>query len=247
MGVLDTLRAATARTVTETVYLDAALEDEWNRLSDQLPDAAKTDDHAASLAEPDASLADPMPETRRVVEAMEEIREQMQASAVIFTFTQIPWGDRIDLQATHRPREGNLVDAIRGWNVETFTPALIRACCTQVTDSAGDTLTEIPDDVWDTLLGIPEQPADGDQPAAPAVAGTLSYRQVTTLFAAALKVTDGETQVPPSARSLLENKDSGASLAQPGPGTPPPSGSAGGSRRTARKSSATTKAGSTSS
>jgi hypothetical protein len=222
-----------------SICLDAALEHEWDELQKQLPDAAKTDDEAAaSLADPEGSLADPMPATRVVIEKMEALRERMAASQVTFTFSNIPWTERLELQATHRPRTGNFVDSLRGYNTDTFTRALIQRCCTQVVDEDGDTLTEIPQDVWDSLLG---RPATDDTEAS---AGALNWQQVNRLFAAAFKVTDGETEVPPTARFLLESKDSGASLAQPGPGTPPPSGSAAGNRSTSRKSSATKKAGS---
>jgi len=244
MGVLDKLNAASPRTVTEEICLDAALEHEWDLLQRSLPDAAKADDDAAALEEEGASLADPMPQTRARVDAMEELRGRMAASVVTFVFGGMPWTERLELQASHPPRKGHLVDSLRGWNIETFTRALIQRCCREVTDADGDTLTEIPDEVWDDLLGREARPATDDERAREAKPPKLNYQQVNRLFVAAFKTTDGEAQVPPTARSLLVSQDSGASLAQPGPGTSPRNGSAGGSRRTSPRSSATSKAGS---
>jgi len=138
----------------------------------------------------------------------------------------------IALQAEHPPRDGNLGDRLRGFNSDTFYRALVRRSCLSVTGADEDEVTEIPDAVWDSLLG---RPATEDQPA---VAGSLNLRQVDRLIAAANVVNDAETAVPPSARSLLESQDSGASLAQPSPGKGPrPSDSKGGSRRGSPKSS----------
>ncbi len=147
------------------------------------------------------------------------------------------WDDRILLQAQHPPREGNMADRLRGFNVSTFVPAIIKACCVKATGHAGDEATEIPDEKWGHLLGNP----DADPPIRPA----LASGQVTKLFAAAQDSNQGESRVPPSARFLLESLDSGASLAQPSPGTPPRSGSTAGSRRTSRKSTTAKKAAST--
>jgi hypothetical protein len=84
--------------------------------------------------------------------------------------------------------------------------------------------------VWVTLLG------EGDK------RGSLNLNQVNKLIGGADYVMNGETAVPPSARSLLKSQDFGASLAQPDPGTSPPSDSAAGSRPTSPKSSTKKKA-----
>lgn len=244
MSVLEKLEAAIPRVRSVKVCLDAAAEAEWNRLNEQLPQAARADDLEASLLEPGASLADPMPKSREVIEGMEAARERMLTSEVEFEFSIVPWPERLEMQAMHRPRDGHLVDALRGWNIETFTPALIKRACTKITDADGDELTEIPEGVWDNLLGAPAIPGTDDAPGRDAIPPALNYKQVTRMFGVALNLTDGDIEVPPSARSLLVSQDSGASLAQPSPGTRPRSDSVGGNRRTSRKSSATKKAGS---
>jgi hypothetical protein len=156
---------------------------------------------------------------------------------VTFTFAAdgLSWGEYLRLQADHPARDGNPLDRIRGFNVESFYPALIRKTCVTVSAAVAEP-EKVPDDVWDTLLGA------GDK------RGSLNLNQINKLIGAADYVMNGETAVPPSARSLLKSQDFGASLAQPDPGTSPPSGSEAGSRPTSPKSStkkkAPTKAGS---
>lgn len=230
MGVLDTLDTASPTTRTETVILDAALAARWEALSSELDAAAKSDGTSGSLA---------LPETTRVVNAMDEIREQVEASEVTFTFEQMDWLARVDLQAEHPPRDGNLGDRMRGFNA-TYIPALIKATCSKVTDKSGDEATDIPGEKWDRLLGNPA--------ATPPIRAALAPGQVAKLYAAAQSANQGETSVPPSARFLLEIQDSEASLAQPSPGPARRrSGSTGGSPRGSQKSSATKKAASSSS
>jgi hypothetical protein len=161
----------------------------------------------------------------------------VQASEVTFMFERLgPWDD-IALRAEHPPRDGNAADRIRGFNLETFFPAFIRASCTSVTSKDSPEPEAVPDDVWEALLGAP---ATEDQPARK---GSLNTKQVNKLIGAAEYVNNGETSVPPSARSLLESQDFGASLAQPSPGQEGPrNGSADGKRPTSPSTSTTKKA-----
>lgn len=231
MGVLDTMAGATPTTRTETIILDAALAARWEELSKGL-DAAATDD-AKALTDGEGqteSLA--LPATTRVVNEMEQIRAEVEASEVTFTFEQMDWLERVDLQAEHPPRDGNVGDRMRGFNA-TYIPALIKATCVKVTDANGDEATDIPAATWDKLLGNPE--------ADPPIRAALAPGQVSKLYAAAQAANQGETQVPPSARFLLGSQDSEASLAQPSPGQARPrSASKAGSRRTSRSTSTTT-------
>ncbi|MEO5665517.1 MAG: hypothetical protein ABIR39_19805 [Nocardioides sp.] len=229
MGVLDTMATATATVREETLILNAALAARWDELSRQLDQAAKDD---ASGGAKGTSLA--LPATTKVVNEMDEIRDQVMASQVTFTFEQMDWPERVQLQAEHPARPGNAADRVRGFNVSTFVPAIIKATCVKVVDAAGDEETEIPDASWDRLLGNPL----ADPPVRPA----LAAGQVTKLFSAAHDSNQGESRIPPSARFLLESQDSGASLAQPSPGKSPRSASAAGSPRGSRRSSATKKA-----
>lgn len=223
MSVLDKLAQASTGTRDETLILDAALESEWERLSTQIDEAISQD--SGSLA---------MPATTGIVTRMDEIREQVKASEVTFTFAPMDWTERLNLQANHPPREGNLIDQLRGYDISVFIPALIRATCVKVVDASGDESTEIPDALWDHLLGNPE--------SDPVVKPTLTHGQVARLFAAAQATDQGVSRVPPSARFLLGSQDSEASLAQPSPGMSPPDGSEGGNRPGSRKSSTARKA-----
>lgn len=220
MSVLDTLNAASAATRDVEIIVDKALDAQWTALAQQLDEAAAKD------ADPDnGSLS--MKNTVSVIDQMEEIREKVQASKVVFTFSQCEWHTYLALQAEHLPRKDSPVDRLYGYNVETFGPALIRSACTHVTghdDPEPVPADQIPDDTWDRLLG------------------SLNYRQFNLLLGGARAVNDQEAQVPPSARSLLGSQDTGASLAQPSPGRSPRAGSKDGSRPGSPKSSGTKKA-----
>lgn len=217
MSVLDTLAAASPARRRVTLIVDKALHSEWHALNAELATAAAEDDRDGSLA---ASRA------RKVIDRMEEVRDRVEASTVHFDFEQLLWTRYLALQSDHAPRKGKIVDRYQGYNVETFPPAIIRAACVAVTGHDGDTLTadEIPAETWDSLFA------------------SFNVRQVEELFTGARAVNDQETSVPPSARSLLGSQDSGASLAQPSPGTSRRSGSAAGSRRTSPTSSTAKKA-----
>lgn len=226
MGVLDTLGAATTGTVQVTLILDGALDAEWTRLSLELSNASQVDYDNGSLA---------MPATTAIVEQMEAIRERVEASQVTFDFVPMEWPDRLTLMAKHPAREGDVVDQMRGYNVTTYISALIKASCVKVTDQQGDESTTIPDSTWTHLLGDPN--------ANPPVKPALAPGQVTRLHSAATDANQGASRVPPSARSLLVSQDSGASLAQPGPGKAPHrNGSEDGNRPGSPKSSTGKKA-----
>lgn len=234
MGVLDTLAAATDQAPREfpvKVITDAKLYDEWQAATNALDAAVDTDAKHASMAG--------RPATTAAVEKLEAIRDKVMASEVEFVFAKIGWTNHVGLQAEHPPVKGNPIHARRGYNVETFTNALIRRSCIRVVGADGDVSTTIPAATWDGLLGAPARPSWGDQPARPAIDGTLNMGAVNDLYRAATEANEGTVQVPPSARSLLGSQDSGASLAQPSPGTPAPDASEAGSPRTSPTSSDT--------
>lgn len=224
MGVLDTLEAATPIRRAVTMCVDGALQAEWDAANEALDVAARSDASSGSLALPAVTAA---------VNHLDDLRDRVQASEVTFLFERMPWTDKIALKAAHPPRDGNLPDAFNGYNVESYTRALIRASVVSVTGAGGDTVKKVPAKTWDSLLGSEARVGHKIQP------GTLNTKQVDRLVRAAMQVNDGENAVPPSARSLLESQDSGASLAQPSPGTSPPSGSEAGSPPGSPKSSAT--------
>jgi hypothetical protein len=200
--------------------LDGALQAEWESVQEELSNVDTTHESLAKTA------------VGEIADRMDQVRDRFLASAVTFTFAAdgLSWGEYLRLQAEHAPREGNTLDRIRGFNVETFYPALIRKTCVSVSAPDGEP-EDVPDDVWDTLLG------DGDK------RGSLNLTQVNKLISGADYVMNGETAVPPSARSLLTSQDFGASLVQPSPGqAEAPSGSEGGKRPTSPSTSTTKKA-----
>lgn len=219
MGVLAKLTAATPQRRTHTLCLNAQLQAEYDRLADSLDTAREKD-----LRE--ASLESTLPNLTALVEQMETIRDQMQDSLVTFTIEQVEWTERIALQALHPPRDDQAIDLMRGYNITTFLPALVRASTVQVEDTDGDVIAgvDIPDETWESFTRA------------------LNYGGMNRLAGFALAVNDEDAAVPTSARSLLGSQASGASLAQPEPGTSPRSGSEAGSRPRSRRSSTTPKA-----
>lgn len=216
MGVLDTIKQASRAKRSVEIVLDSALEDEWLSLKGRLVDAADEDVKTGSLARP---------ATTEIVDQMEAIRDTVEASRVTFVFESLPWEERVGLQVKHQPRKDNRLDTITGYNIETFTPAIIRRACIGALGPGETEATPLTDEVWDDLLG------------------KLSYGQIDRLYTAAYAVNDGVTRVPTSARSLLGIQDSGASLAQPGPGPARPrNASKAGSRRGSRSTSTAKKA-----
>jgi len=215
MNVLDTMKAASAARRQVTLCLDGALLAEHDELQKALVQA--------SLAEQREGYSErnPGPRTLAAADAMDKVSARMATSDVAFTFQRLPWAERLDLQATHPPRNGNVEDAVEGANVETYKPALIRACCVSAKGADGDEVTEIPGDVWDTMFG------------------QLQAGQFETLFAAAKNANDMAAMAPFSARAYLISQGSGVSSTSPKPGTSPSNGSKGGNPRTRRKSSTT--------
>lgn len=237
MGVIDTINGATPARDTVTLVLDAALYAEVKAAEAALDDALAEDNQHASLA-------GDMPRYTAAVRHREALRDRIAASQVTFAFERIdPW-TKVAIQAEHPPRPGNLVDLHRGYNVETYLPALVRGSCVSVTGADGDTETDIPDATWDHLLGVPAveaRDADDDQPAVEArdaIPGTLNSQQLQDLIEGATRVNDGSPVVPPSALSLLASQDSGESSAPPSPGTSPLDAGTAGSRPTSPTSSA---------
>lgn len=233
MSALDTINAATGVSRTVPLILDGALQAEWDQALAAMDAAADNDSGSLAVSALTAT-----------VDHLESLRGRVQASEVTFRFTAdaLDWTKYLQMQAEHPAREDNPVDRIRGFNIETFYPALIRATCTTVSSAASEP-EPMPAAAWDKLLGKPAT-VDG-----PAIKGTLNVKQVATLADAAFYVMNGESKVPPSARSLLESQDSGASLALPSPGQETaPSDSMDGKRptspSTSTKKKARTKAGS---
>jgi hypothetical protein len=151
VSVLDTIRAATPTRKAVSMCLDGALQAEWEKVQRSCP-TSPTPPPTRSPAAPSTDIAD----------RMDEVRDRFLASVVTFTFAadNLSWGEYLRMQAEHEPREGNALDRIRGYNTETFYPALIRKTCLTVSSADGEP-EAVPDDVWDVLLG------DGKKPRQP--------------------------------------------------------------------------------
>lgn len=243
MGVLSTLAAATPLRRSVTMCLDGEVQAEVDAIEASF-NAALDEDKRHGTAE------DPAPAYNAAILRREAMVERIAASEVTFVVERLDWRERVALQAEHPPRPGHLADNARGYNFETFLPALIRASVVAVTDAAGDTETDIPDTTWDALLGAPAvpaapateatdtEPARKARRARKAIPGSLNLSQVNTLVEAAMAVNEQGNSVPRSALSLLVSQDSGESSTSPSPGpAPAPSASTGGNRRTSTKSS----------
>lgn len=217
MDALEAMEGTTAATHTVTLCLDAALKGQHDQAQAKLAEAAKQDLQFGSLA---------MEHTTKVVEDMDALRDKMAASEVMFEFSAetVPWNKRLALQAEHPPREGNMLDVAKGFNVETFSPELIKRACVAVTGTDGVRKTKIPVKTWTAMFR------------------RLNLKQFNELYQAASATTDVSPSVPISARFLLMSQDFEASSTQPGPGTSRRSGSAAGSRRTSRRTSTAKKA-----
>jgi hypothetical protein len=223
MSVLDTMKAASAARRQVTLCLDGALQAEHDELQKAFVQASFDDQRE----NPKLRAGEAGPRALAVADRMDEVRARMQPSEVAFTFERMPWDKRLELQAAHPPRDGNVEDAMEGANREEYMPALIRGSCVSVKGADGVEVTDIPDDPWDAMFS------------------ELNLRQVLDLFAAAKNANDLAASVPISARAFLTSQDLGVSLTSPEPGMSPRNGSKGGSRRGPRKSTATKKAAST--
>lgn len=215
MGVLDTMEGTTLATRAVELCLDADVKGRWDLAALGLEEAARLDQERGSMA---------MEHTVAKIEEMDALRDRMAASTVMFEFRALDWQKRLTLQAEHPPREDNILDQARGYNMATFCPELIKKTCIAATGADGERVTRIPAKSWTKMFS------------------RLNLGQFQQLFNAAAATSDVAPAVPTSARFLLMNQDSEASSTQPGPGMSRPRGSAAGSRRTSRRTRTTKQA-----
>ncbi len=124
MGVLDKFDQSTKFSATVELILDKAVDAEWRKLAAELDDAAVRDH---------GSLA--MPATTKIIQQMDALRDQVEASKVTFAFDQLDPFDYIELQAAHPPKPGVMADQLQGWDSKLFPRALIMETCVSVTDA----------------------------------------------------------------------------------------------------------------
>lgn len=227
MSVLDKLDAATTARAQVKLVLDAKLTDTFGQLQDQW---------MTGLTErvgDDAKFTEV--ERKKLTAQMEAVSVQMAASEVTFVFERLDWIRRLTLQAEHPPRvemvDGaevtNPEDKRLGFNLHTYTPALIKETCVEIRDATSvATAEEITEARWDALFS------------------TLNYAAVDRLFGVALSVNDLDTAVPSLALVSQTSRAIGESLKPPAPGVSARNGSKAGSRPPKRSTATTRKAGS---
>lgn len=120
--------------------------------------------------------------TRQIAERIEALRAEMQSSALVVRLRGLNRKAWAALLAEHPPRRDQDVDKQLGYNVDTFFPALIRAC---IIDPVLD------DAQWEQLDAV------------------LSSSQYDALADAALAVSRRKVDVPFSfaASATLQNSD----------------------------------------
>jgi hypothetical protein len=151
-------------------------------------EAAEAELNAArsrSLA--DARLNDPAKDVARKVNDLEE---QMKASAVSFLVRGMKRGDWNDLVTEHAPREDNALDKSYGFNVPDLMKVAIPKSIAGVENSKGEPLPFVPADEWDTL------------------ADDMTDSQYEDFILATLRVNKGRNEVPFSLSAFRMIQDS---------------------------------------
>jgi hypothetical protein len=127
---------------------------------------------------------------RKIAEQIEKAREAMREASVVFRLRGLTRKAWAGLVGAHPPRKDNDTDRALGYNMDTFFPALIRACVTE---------PELNDETWERLDPALSS-AQFDELVDAALA--VSRRRVDVPFSYAASVTlqsSGETSKQPSA------------------------------------------------
>lgn len=137
-----------------TIYTRGDLLGESTRISEEHAKLAKTirDDGAAN--DPTSLKRD------ELWKQLQEIEDEMSASAVTFMFEALSATEYRRLLESHPPRDGDA-----GFNPETFPTALIAACCVEpegmTLEKAERLLDRIPDGelakLWQTAIAVNTQ------------------------------------------------------------------------------------------
>lgn len=167
----------------------ADLVAEWKRLGRDLAEAKVTDAADPRLAG-GATVA--------LVERMEGLRGQIEASTVEFLLRALPRKRWTDLADAHPPRKDaakvHADDAAMQVNRETFLPALVRASTVE---------PKLRDETWRALLD-----PDGE---------LLGEQQWRRLWRACWNLNMAEVDVPFSVAGLLTSPPSGSGSGSPEP------------------------------
>jgi hypothetical protein len=90
---------------------------------------------------------------QRIAQRIEELRAQMDESAITFRLRALPPGRWTELQAAHPPRKGNALDTKLDVNVDAFNLAVVRESIIE---------PEVDDEDWAALID-PESGIAGAQ------------------------------------------------------------------------------------
>lgn len=140
LSVKDKIKAAKLATRTVDICLHTELQDEFERLDQQLQETVAREALDKRLNSGG--------ESRRLAEQIEALRERMAEHVITFTLRSLGnrgWSDLVD---AHPPRDGNKFDVAAGHNTDTFFDAAIRASVTA---------PDLDDEDWRTLLGDNEE------------------------------------------------------------------------------------------
>lgn len=178
MSLDDLLNSAALPEKTVEVCLRGDLTAEVEDLERQMRDVRT---NAQTMAERGTVSA--------LAQRIEELRREMQSSAVVFRLRGLNRAGWTALLRAHPPRKDDKVDAAMGYNVETFFSALIRACLLE---------PEVTDEQWERLEALLSSKQYDDLADA---ALTVSRRKVDVPFsfaASATLRTSDETSKPQS-------------------------------------------------
>lgn len=126
------LKSASRPERTVEVCLDAALQAEWEILTERL-------EHTGGGGQP---LLNRLDERGELAAKIADVEENMRASTVTLRFRALPRREWVALTAQHAPRDGNAEDRIFGYDVDATAEAAARA---------GLVDPELDDDDWAAL------------------------------------------------------------------------------------------------
>lgn len=214
MSVLEEIRAAKRPERAVPLCLRGDLNREYEELQASL--TAARDRDAQTLAGGDA---------KSVAERMDALALRMRAAIVVFRLRALDKMRPVSLLGEHPPRDDDDLDNRFGYNRDTYYQALIRESTYELMQ--GDDVqpaSELTDDDWTGIWDA------------------LGHGQFDRLTDAAMKLNNGDVDIPTSALASLLSQASGESSRTRKPGESRRNGGGAGNRRGSRKSSETAKA-----
>ncbi|MDF1705012.1 MAG: hypothetical protein P1U38_09585 [Aeromicrobium sp.] len=116
------------RTITHELCFSATINDEWDRLKEELALAVAADQPKGKSGDPRPQRVGAKSHKVEVAEKMAALREANDDSFYAVTLTQIRSNEWQALRAEHPPRDGNMMDRSVFFNIDTFPRAAVAAC-----------------------------------------------------------------------------------------------------------------------